>query len=489
MIAKSADSPLLCLTTDDTQLPLHNNSLYEIGSTPQEKLTMLAHGFRPAEFAAALATIDVSRAGCFDGAAKQLIVREIERQHGSVGAFTAFLKLRLLLMPLSYERDIDALLARSRDSFRFNLLKAGLAELEPAPGLLCVAAGSGEGKSTLAAALTRFTTTTAAAAAAAAGDPPEQPFLAAWHFCKAADARRQDGVEVARSLAYQLSRRFPATFAPAVLALPPARVRALQRADDAVEMLVCAPLRALPAEDRARAVILIDALDEAQPGASSSTSTGGGGGALANEVIRIVSALQQAGAAVVVTTRPEPHVLGALRGRLSAGAFLLRTPADYLLSSEATDALNGALPEQQQKESATGGAEGEKQATKQAGAVPISMPQELRAALKEKAGHKVFCVVARALFDAHCCATAAAAAAAAPAAPFRVPGSLGEAYASLFELGWPKEAADTVSVTKLLQVLLAAREPPTVAALELLGVRAALPLLPGYGTLFQVRSR
>lgn len=410
-------------------------SLYEIGSTPQDKLTMLTHGFRPADVAGALGLIDVSKAGCFDAAARQLIVREIERQHGSLDAFTIFLKLRLLLMPLTYERDVEALLARSRDSFRFPLLRAGLSELHPAPGVLCVAAGSGEGKSTLSAALTRF--------AAAEGGAP---FLAAWHFCKAEDARRQDSAEVSRSLACQLARRFP-QFAAALLALPAARVRAVQRADEAVELLVAAPLRALPPEQRKGVVILFDALDEAQPHGG-----GGGGGTLQNEVLRIVAAVQQAGAAVVCTTRPEPNILAALRGRLPPGAFLLRSPADYLITAEAAATTTSGQSK--------------------------PLPEKLRAALAAHAGNKVFCVVAQALFEAH-----------GDKDGFCAPSSLPDAYEATFELGWPpKDSANEKAVRRLLEVLLAAREPPSVAALELLGVRQALPLLPGFGTLFQLHS-
>ena len=47
-------------------------------------------------------------AECFDITAQRHIIASIELQHGSVGAFTIFLKLRFLLDPLNYAGDIKA---------------------------------------------------------------------------------------------------------------------------------------------------------------------------------------------------------------------------------------------------------------------------------------------------------------------------------------------------------------------------------------------
>lgn len=46
-------------------------------------------------------------------------------------------------------------------------------------------------------------------AATKAAPDATAPWLAAWHFCKHSDARRQDGVLVAKSLSYQFSLRYP----------------------------------------------------------------------------------------------------------------------------------------------------------------------------------------------------------------------------------------------------------------------------------------
>lgn len=86
---------------------------------------------------------------------------------------------------------------------------------------------------------------------------------------------------------------------------------------------------------------------------------------------------------------------------------------------------------------------------------------------------KVFRTVAGALRASH------------PSAP--APSTLSEALRSLFEISVPAPDA-APGVLRLLQLLLAAREPPSVAALELLGVRRNLPHLPGWGVIFQVRG-
>ena len=42
-------------------------------------------------------------------------------------------------------------------------------------------------------------------------------------------------------------------------------------------------------------------------------------------------------------------------------------------------------------------------------------------------------------------------------------------------------------MARLLQLLMSAREPPSMAVLEAFGLRAALQHLPGWGVLFQAR--
>ena len=390
--------------------------LYEIGCTPQDKLLILSHGFEKSDMTAAFRVIDVENAGCFDMSAKEHIQKKIKQEHTSLARFTTLLKLRFLLSPTSYAGDIAALLSRSKDSYDFSSVVSGL-EGSTQTAIACICAHSGEGKSTLSAALTRL---------GGRGDSGAGPWLHAWHFCKHSDARRQDGVMIAKSLCYQLALRFPA-FAAAVLELDAAAVAQLQQPEQALEMLVLKPLAAQPAGQRA--VVLFDALDEADPQ--------GGATALSNPVVRIVTALHAAGALVVATTRPDPpHIVRALQGRWG-GAFLPSSPGEMLKASAAAD---------------------------------DTLRADWKGALDRNAGSKIFCTAAAKLLEL-----------APNASP---PESLAAAYQAIFA-----HSADKLAeVAPLLQLLMAAREPPSVAALEQLGVRKDLRALPGVGVLFQERD-
>lgn len=83
-----------------------------------------------------------------------------------------------------------------------------------------------------------------------------------------------------------------------MLALDPAAIEGLQRADDALRMLVSEPLAAIRAGAQPP-VVLFDALDEAQPP--------GAGTALQNGVLRLVTGLHTAGVHVVRA----PDLIGA----------------------------------------------------------------------------------------------------------------------------------------------------------------------------------
>ena len=127
--------------------------LYELGSTPPDKLRLLTPGFGEAEMAAAFRAVDVESAQCFDSIDTDRIREHIEVQHGSLAAFQQMLRLWLLLKPTSYEADRDALLKRSTDTWRFDELCAFASSTGDESRLACITGGPGEGKSTLAAAL------------------------------------------------------------------------------------------------------------------------------------------------------------------------------------------------------------------------------------------------------------------------------------------------------------------------------------------------
>jgi hypothetical protein len=101
--------------------------LFEIGSTPQSKLQLLTHGFQESELAERLAAIDVDAANCYDKGAEALIRKKIKEWYTSIANFTAYLKLRFLLRPLNYDKDIQALRERSTDTWQFETLHEFLA--------------------------------------------------------------------------------------------------------------------------------------------------------------------------------------------------------------------------------------------------------------------------------------------------------------------------------------------------------------------------
>lgn len=265
------------------------------------------------------------------------------------------------------------------------------------------------------------------------------PWVDAVHFCKASDASRQDPVAIAKSLAYQLSLRFRAV-ADAVLALDAKQVARLERPEEALRLLVVEPLQALRKQGGRRAVILFDALDEADPpGANSS---------LSNPVVRLLASLREAQPVLVATTRPVPeHIVETLRGRWKDD-FHLKAPGDFLAAAQR---------QEEQRPAAGGGA--------------AAADDEWARALATNSKSKVFCVVAAALRDRYPESTP--------------PKDVWAAFETAFRLGWPAGEAAGLDLEKTLQLLLAAREPPSVAALESMGVRSVLSSLPLWGVLFQ----
>ena len=268
--------------------------LYEIGSTPPEKLQLLTRGFAAAELRAQFRGVDVAAASCWDrpdGHFDAFIRGQIRQDHGSQQLFQQKLKLRLLLKPTSYEADLNALLKNSTDTWAFDQLRNFV---QGNDGVACIAGGPGEGKSTIAAALCRA-----------------DNLVHAWHFCKASDATRQDVGEFIRSLAYQLATarthtttlRFP-EFAEAVLALDDEALEQLGEHNKAFEMLLKKPLLALP--HGTRVVLLFDALDEAETRERPVSKVFG----MLLDLGRLCVPLS-----VIVTTRPEPVIVDALEAR------------------------------------------------------------------------------------------------------------------------------------------------------------------------------
>ncbi|KAG2452669.1 hypothetical protein HYH02_002902 [Chlamydomonas schloesseri] len=191
--------------------------------------TLSAHGpdglhmaLTPADRAMICNTLDVTKAECQYPADKDMILEVVTRQHGSTDAFNHKLRLQLLLEPLSYTVDMRRLLRRAEAAgtrWAFGPVAEWLAEPHAtAPRVLCVAAGVGEGKSTISAALCAASApdatataeaTGAAATAATATQQLPAGAVCGYHFLKYNDQRRLDAVNIIKSLAFQLAIRLP----------------------------------------------------------------------------------------------------------------------------------------------------------------------------------------------------------------------------------------------------------------------------------------
>ena len=381
---------------DKSALPLSRLwCLYEIGSTPPEKLQLLTRGFAAAQVTANFLSLDVAEATCWDredGYYEEFIRSQIERVHGSEALFEQKLKLRLLLKPMSYEADLQALLSNSAsDTWTFDSLYSYIAGDGDGHRLACISAGAGEGKSTIAAALC------------------SKPGLVhAYHFCKSSDVGRQDIGAVMRSLAYQLATardgealRFP-LFAKKLLSLEASELEVLGNHDYAFLLLLGWPLATLQAGQRV--VLLIDALDEAETPDNPVN--------VVLDLLLRLGRLQWLHLSVIVTTRPGVVIDNALQARWKEG--LRQFPPGQLRAVSVQPKLLQLLN------------------TRLAGDAAASADQ---------------------------------------------------AYARFFDAAPP-----SAEVRCLIDILLAARQPPSLALLDELGMRNMRTKLPGWGLLFFERD-
>ena len=124
--------------------------LYEIGSTPPDKLELVTHGFAERDVTQHIRNIDAETALCFSDDDKKMIHGEIVNKFGfgSLRRFTEELKLRFLLRPMGYKSDLDALKERgSTNTYRLDELRAHVRE--SGGRVACVVGGPGQGKSSL----------------------------------------------------------------------------------------------------------------------------------------------------------------------------------------------------------------------------------------------------------------------------------------------------------------------------------------------------
>ncbi|KAG2433437.1 hypothetical protein HXX76_008494 [Chlamydomonas incerta] len=470
--------------------------LYEFDKTLALKgadaLVLLTPGFSVREVASIFRAIDVDAAKATVLSDKAMILDDIRANHGSTEAFNAKLKLRFLLDPLDCKPDMMALAARAgTDPAAWDLgpVAAWLAQ-PAAPQVAVLSAPPGTGKSTVTAVLCMGPQAAAeVAAAAAAGEAPDRPATAgrrpaadaltrrvsqggggggggggvtvhAYHFCKYSDARRQDPVRVVKSLAYQLAASLPA-LAPYYCGLDPGTLMQLTAPDAAARELLLHPLQTYA---RGQQVLLVlDALDEADKGAAG--GSGGSGSApasaLDNKVLQLLLhqlSLLPPNVRLLTSCRPERHLLEPLRSRFPrlqdfAPSQLRRAERTQAAMQKKLVERFGEAPAKQllQAGGALGGGE--------ASLVYFPVVALLRAPLTGPGGGGV-------------------------------PAGLEAAFGAVFAQQWPagKDAPMAPQVQKLLEVLVAAQEPPPMSLLAGLGLQQALKLLPGWNTLFFERD-
>ena len=303
---EASESVVVCL--DKNTLPLSRLwCLYEIGSTPIEKLVLLTHGFDASELGRAYAKIDANNAGCFLQSDMDMIKNDIRKTmiqrnfvssaatvEEALTAFTRVLKLLLILKPTSYSTDMAALLDRAADYQRYPL-PVTVGRACTGGKLICIVGGSGEGKSTLAAALVTMAIR-----------------IDAYHFCKQSDVRRQDRGLVIRSLSYQLATRHEA-FAQTILDMTPSQVESISDDTTAWKLLIEDPLRAAGGH---QFTILVDALDE-----------GGLNGQMISFLVELDNVMIGT-INIIVTTRPEPALLSPLRSHWKGNCYIEFTPLE-----------------------------------------------------------------------------------------------------------------------------------------------------------------
>ncbi|KXZ53635.1 hypothetical protein GPECTOR_6g552 [Gonium pectorale] len=204
----------------------------------------------------------------------QMITRAVEEQHGGAEAFNYTLRLQLLLEPLSYAVDLRRLAQRATGTrWRWQEAESWLGQGPAGQRVLCVAAGAGEGKSTVAAAICMGMPREGLGAGVGAnvgraGEVvvADRSVIAAHHFVKYNDQRRLEPLRIIKSLACQLATTLPVV-REALLQLDAAVVARLADVGQAFQMLLAKPLEAWDkkAERDEQIVLLLDALDEADP--------------------------------------------------------------------------------------------------------------------------------------------------------------------------------------------------------------------------------
>ncbi|PNH02253.1 Vegetative incompatibility protein HET-E-1, partial [Tetrabaena socialis] len=428
--------------------------------------TLLLHGsdglhlhIKPEDRAAVLSSIDVAEAKCFKPEDKVMILSEVCLHHKSPEVFNTKLKLQLLLEPLSYRVDVQRLAERAAamgTQWAFDEVDAWLAT---SSRVLCITAGAGEGKSTISAALCSHQQqqTQQNPAAATVLSDNAATAVSACHFLKYSDERRLEPIRIIKSLAFQLAERIPG-MGEQLLHLNAEAVARMTEVEQAFTELLLWPLKVLEQQTQQRPVVLlIDALDEADPpGLQLALTEGGkptGPTPCGNQALRLtVDHLHRLPPIVrfISTTRPDAaasQVLPCLERTFHNSIVRHLTPSELRSvksgGSSSSHSHGGVMVYHTVLAACEGGA---------------SMPQVLQdPQLKDVYAlySRVFEAAAHAQYD-----------------------SGSHQKAQLVRCGcW---------LVRLLAVLMAAKEPLSQSVLQQLGLGGAIPLLPGYPRLFFV---
>ncbi|XRB17536.1 EF-hand domain-containing protein [Pseudoscourfieldia marina] len=426
--------------------------LYEIGSTPPDKLELVTHGFAERDVTQHIRNIDAESALCFKDADKKMIHDEIVNKFGfgSLRRFTEELKLRFLLRPMGYKADLDVLKERGlANTYRLDALRKHVAE--NGGRVACIVGGPGQGKSSVASAALSL--------------------AHASHFCKRDDIRRQNVLEIVRSLAFQLAHHFHEVRGSLLSLDEDTIATTLADGDAAVNELLIKPLAQID-DDASRhwtkagrvskrhAVVLIDAMDESDDIDN-----------LDNSITRILCQISRSKSrnlvSFILTSRPDSALSeGSRAGRSNVriveyewrGKMLQCSPADILHSGKDGKSYLATWP------------------TQNAGADEASkIPKAWIEALRCNENLMTYQLVVRKFLERF------------PDVIARTepPSHLDAAYHLWFD---HSGAAKDDSVRQLLRIILAAREPLSAAHISRLNLLRACKLLPGWGMLFEERN-
>ncbi|KXZ56037.1 hypothetical protein GPECTOR_2g1589 [Gonium pectorale] len=463
-ISKSK-ATLMCL--DVTGAPLKRVwCLYECDNTitihGPDRLSLLTPNFSVKDMASVFKSISVVDAGAYKQSDKDKILEDIIAHHGSTTAFDNKLKLLFLLEPLDMETEMESLLDGTGGAQEYDFSALQLWLTSPRAPQVCVISGpAGAGKSTISAALSfdeeaqRRRQKAMAHTRGAVHGPSHMarqisglsgntrgPVVHAYHFCKYSDVRRQSPIRIVKTLAYQLAQRLP-LLRSYYAGLDLAQVQQLHQASTAFRLLLLKPLTTLLPRDE-QVVLLIDAMDEADTHSQLP---------LDNPVLQLMlhqlSCLPR-NVRLITSTRSAPHLMGPLRRKFH-GALEL-TPAMVRRKETTLSQVERRLMSRFGRDAAAaviacGGGE--------SNLVYYSVVMLLDPPLEKEA----------------------------------VPTTLGGCYNAVFEATWPKlTPQQRGEAIKVLQVLMAAREPLQLSLLAGLGLEHVLELLPGWGILLYERE-